>query len=116
MATRTISVVYDDFDGSTEDVDTYQFAFNGALYEIDLSRPNFDRMAAAFQPFIAAARRLPKSTVRKQAGHDTNTERHALNAGIRQWWATHWQEHNLPEPRTRGAIPAAVRDAYNGAH
>ncbi|ROO52848.1 Lsr2 protein [Micromonospora sp. Llam0] len=116
MATRTTSVVYDDFDGSTDDIGTYRFAFNGVLYEIDLSRPNFDRMAAAFQPFITAARRLPKSTVRKQTRHDTNTDRRALNARIRQWWATHRQKHNLPEPRTRGAIPPAVRDAYNSAH
>lgn len=116
MATRTTSIVYDDLDGSTDEVGTYRFAFNGVRYEIDLSRPNFDRMAAAFQPFLAAARRLPKSTARKQTGHDSRTDRRTLNAHVRQWWATHWQEHNLPEPRTRGAIPPAVRDAYNGTH
>jgi hypothetical protein len=116
MAIRTTSVVYDDLDGSTTDVDTYRFAFNGVRYEIDLSRPNFDRMAAAFQPFIAAARRLPKSTAKKQTGHDASADRRAVNARVRAWWATHWQEQNLPEPRTRGAIPAAVRDAYDAAH
>ncbi|WP_406106313.1 Lsr2 family protein [Micromonospora globbae] len=115
MATRTTSIVYDDLDGSTTDVGTYRFAFNGVLYEIDLSRPNFDRMAAAFQPFIAAARRLPKSTATK-ARQDADADRRAVNAHTRQWWATHWQEHNLPEPRTRGAIPPAVRDAYAAAH
>lgn len=114
MATRTTSVVYDDLDGSTEEVGTYRFAYNGVRYEIDLSRPNFDRMTATFQPFIAAARRLPKSKERKQTGHDSSAERRARNARIRQWWARHWQEHHLPEPRTRGAIPPAVRDAYTG--
>ncbi|SCL20452.1 Lsr2 protein [Micromonospora pallida] len=116
MAIKTISVVYDDLDGSTDEVDSYRFAFNGVWYEIDLSRPNFDRMAAAFQPFIAAARRMPKSTAGKQTGHGTSADRRALNARVRQWWATHWQEHHLPEPRTRGAIPPAVHDVYNGAH
>lgn len=116
MATKTTSIVYDDIDGSTDDIGTYQFAFNGVLYGIDLSRPNFDRMAAAFQPFIAAARRLPKPTAKNQTGRVPNADRRALNTRIRRWWATHWQEHHLPEPRTRGAIPPAVRDAYNSAH
>ncbi|MFY1700198.1 histone-like nucleoid-structuring protein Lsr2 [Micromonospora sp. WMMA1923] len=111
MATRTTSVVIDDLDGSTDDVGTYRFAFNGVRYEIDLSRPNFDRMAAAFQPFLAAARRLPKPT----AG-PTAADRQALNGRIRTWWAAHWQEQNLPAPRSRGTIPAAVRDAYDAAH
>lgn len=57
MATRMTSVIYDDLDGSAEEVGTYRFAFNGVQYEIDVSRSNFDRMAATFQPFIAAARR-----------------------------------------------------------
>lgn len=116
MATRTTSLVYDDLDGSTTDVGTYRFAFNGVLYEIDLSRPNFDRMAAAFQPFIAAARRLPKSAAKKRPGHDADADRRAVNARVRRWWADHWQEQNLPEPRTRGALPPAVRDAYDAAH
>ncbi|MDG4834155.1 Lsr2 family protein [Solwaraspora sp. WMMD1047] len=116
MATKMTAVVSDDIDGSTDDVGTYRFAFNGVRYEIDLSRPNFDRMAAAFQPFIAAARRLPNSTARKQTGHDTNAGRRAANARIRTWWASHWQEHQLPEPKTRGSIPAGVRDAYQRAH
>lgn len=116
MATRMTSVIYDDLDGSAEEVGTYRFAFNGVQYEIDLSRSNLDRMAATFQPFIAAARRLPKATARKQTGHGSSADRRALTARVRRWWATHWQEHNLPEPRTRGAIPPAVRDAYNSAH
>lgn len=115
MATKTTIIVYDDLDGSTTDVGTYRFAFNGVLYEIDLSRPNFDRMAAAFQPFIAAARRLPK-TATKQTSGDPDTAGRATNARVRRWWAAHWQEQNLPEPRTRGAIPADVRDAYTAAH
>ncbi|MEG3636734.1 Lsr2 dimerization domain-containing protein [Micromonospora palythoicola] len=111
MAIRTTSVVYDDLDGSTDEVGTYQFAFNGVRYEIDLSRPNFDRMAAAFQPFIAVARRLPKPTT-TPTPRNTGVGR---TADIRRWWATHWRAHQLPEPRTRGAIPAAVRDAYAAA-
>ncbi|MFY1673963.1 histone-like nucleoid-structuring protein Lsr2 [Plantactinospora sp. WMMB334] len=116
MATRTITVVRDDFDGSTDGIGTYRFAFNGVLYEIDLSRQNFDRMAAAFQPFIAAATRLPKSTAKPQTDNHNNASRRALNARIRRWWATQWRERSLPEPRTHGSIPSAVRDAYNDAN
>ncbi|MGC4808750.1 histone-like nucleoid-structuring protein Lsr2 [Micromonospora sp. DT233] len=116
MAIRTLTVVYDDLDGTTDGVDTYRFAFNGVRYEIDLSRPHFDQMAAAFQPFIAAARRLPTAATPKQSKGSTNAEKREANAQVRHWWATHWQEQNLPEARTRGAIPPAVRDAYHAAH
>ncbi|WP_327023033.1 histone-like nucleoid-structuring protein Lsr2 [Micromonospora sp. NBC_01739] len=117
MATRTTAVLVDDLDGSTDDVGTYQFAFNGVTYEIDLSAGNFDRMAAAFGPFITAGRRLPKQpkTVRRrQSGSAAGRTR---TQEIRTWWwTTNWQERNLPQPRTGGSIPAAVRDAYHAAH
>ncbi|MEV2241102.1 Lsr2 family protein [Micromonospora sp. NPDC049891] len=114
MATKTTAILVDDLDGSTDDVGTYQFAFNGVTYEIDLSSGNFDRMAAAFGPFITAGRRLPKqpSTPGRPAASGRGRTREIRT----WWWTTNWQERNLPQPRTGGAIPAAVRDAYHAAH
>ncbi|MEH0829526.1 MULTISPECIES: Lsr2 dimerization domain-containing protein [unclassified Micromonospora] len=70
MATKITAILVDDLDGSTDDVATHQFAFNGITYEIDLSAGNFDRMAAAFGPFLMAGRRLPKQprAARRQRG------------------------------------------------
>lgn len=116
MATKTTTIVVDDLDGSTDDVGTYQFAFNGITYEIDLSAGNFDRMAAAFGPFITAARRLPKQPRTPQRQHGTTTGRTHSQEIRTWWWTANWQELNLPRPRTGGVIPATVRDAYHAAH
>jgi hypothetical protein len=117
MAIKTTHVLYDDLDGSTDEVGTYRFALEGAAYEIDLSPHNFDRMAAAFAPFITAGRRLPKTATNKAASRGASRPSNRVrNAQLRQWWTTHWQEHQLLAPRTHGAIPQAVRDAYDAAH
>ncbi|RAO38645.1 Nucleoid-associated protein Lsr2 [Micromonospora saelicesensis] len=116
MATKTTAIVVDDLDGSTDDVGTYQFAFNGVTYEIDLSASNFDRMAAAFGPFITAGRRLPKQPRAPRRQHGTTTGRTHTQEIRTWWWTTNWQELNLPRPRTGGVIPATVRDAYRAAH
>ncbi|MBB5110469.1 hypothetical protein FHU28_000308 [Micromonospora echinospora] len=114
MATHTTAIVVDDLDGTTDDVATYQFTFNGVTYEIDLSAGNFDRMAAAFAPFITAGRRLPKQAKAPRRQRGTTTSR---TQEIRTWWwTTNWQELSLPRPRTGGVIPATVRDAYHAAH
>ncbi|ADL45355.1 MULTISPECIES: histone-like nucleoid-structuring protein Lsr2 [Micromonospora] len=116
MATKTTAILIDDLDGSTDDVATYQFAFNGVTYEIDLSAGNFDRMAAAFGPFITAGRRLPKQPRPPRRQDDTATGRTQSQEIRTWWWTVNWQELNLPQPRTGGVIPAAVRDAYHAAH
>jgi len=116
MVTKTTHVLYDDLDGSTDEVGTYRFALAGAAYEIDLSPRNFDRMAAAFAPFIAAGRRLPKTAAKAPSRGINGPSYRDRNADVRRWWTANWQEQQLPEPRTHGAIPQRVRDAYDAAH
>jgi hypothetical protein len=115
MATEVHYTIVDDLDHSTDRVGTYRFALEGVDYEIDLSEANLGRLRAALAPFIAAGRRLPKAAPkgrRATTGRTSGTS----SAGIRDWWSRHWRELGLPEPRTRGAIPAAVRDAHRAAH
>jgi hypothetical protein len=116
VVTKTTAILIDDLDGSTDDVATYQFAFNGATYEIDLSAANFDRIAAAFTPFITAGRRLPKQAKTSRREHGTSTGRADTQEIRTWWWTTNWRELNLPQPRTGGPIPTAVRDVYHAAH
>jgi hypothetical protein len=116
MVTKTIHLLSDDLDGSTNEIGTYRFALNGATYEIDLSPDNFDRIAAAFAPYIAAGRRLPKTAAKAQPRGVNGPSDRARNTKIRQWWTAQWQEQQLSEPRTHGAIPQNVRDAYDAAH
>ena len=51
--TKKIVEVVDDFDGTPAD-QTVRFAFNGASYEIDMSREHFEEFAEAIQPYIKA--------------------------------------------------------------
>lgn len=62
MATKTIVLVTDDMDHSTDNVGTYRFALEGVEYEIDLAPHNLARIREALAPYIAAGRRLPKRT------------------------------------------------------
>ena len=49
MASRTITTLTDDIDGSDAD-ETITFAFKGMTYEIDLSKKNLDRMVKPSSP------------------------------------------------------------------
>jgi len=115
MATRIRYTVHDDLDASTDGVGTYRFALEGREYEIDLSEANLDRLRAALAEFIAAGRRLSKAgKTRQRTGPGALNGRFAV-VEVRNWWFAQWQQLNLPEPKTRGAIPARVRAAYDAA-
>jgi hypothetical protein len=112
MAREVQYIVRDDMDASTGDVGTYRFALEGVDFEIDLSDANCDKLRAALQPFIAVARRQRRNgKAAPRRGPGTKDGR-ALSAQLRDWWQEHWQALGLPEPRTHGAIPTQVRDAY----
>lgn len=114
MATVVQYTVVDDLDASTDRVGTYRFALEGVQYEIDLSEPNLGKLRDAVAPFIAAGRRLPKHKAAPRRGPGTSNGRSTV-ALIRDWWATHQQELNLPLHKTHGAIPREVRDAFQAA-
>jgi hypothetical protein len=115
MATHTHVEVVDDLDASTTDVGTYRFTLEGVDYEIDLSAPNADRLRDALAPYIAVARRLPKtaSSPTRRAiptGPTTTTKR------VRAWWAEHEPRLQLPAHRANGPISASVYTAYQAAN
>jgi hypothetical protein len=111
MATRVSYIVIDDLDGSDQQVGTHRFAFDGVDYEIDLADHNFDKLAAALRPFLAAARRLPKSTAGKAPVGTGGTK----SSPIRRWWAANQQALDLPPFKERGGLPHQVRAAFNAA-
>ena len=108
MVTRIQRIVEDDLDRSTEQVGTYRFALEGVEYEIDLAEQNLERLRAAMRPFIAAGRRLPKSS----AGRTGRAPAAKTDPGIRQWWRDHQVALGLPEYHARGAIPTQVKAAF----
>ncbi|MFG1952459.1 Lsr2 family protein [Micromonospora sp. NPDC048830] len=75
MATKTVVVVTDDLDHSTDNVATHHFALDGVAYEIDLSPHNLQRMREALAPYIAVGRRLAKGPAGQRRGSRQKTGR-----------------------------------------
>jgi Lsr2 len=108
VVTRIQRIVEDDLDHSTDGIGTYRFALEGIEYEIDLAEPNLERLRDALRPFIAAGRRLPKSS----AGRTGRAPGATADTGIRQWWREHQIDLGLSAYKARGAIPNQVKDAF----
>ena len=101
MATNTHIIVTDDITGEP-DAATVTFGLDGVTYAVDLGPANRARLREALEPFVAVAKRVPKSgagNVVKLAGqHDV------LVAQLRIGAAQH-TDHNLS---ARGRVPTAV--------
>ncbi|PZG09668.1 Lsr2 family protein [Micromonospora craterilacus] len=113
MATRTITVVTDDLDQSTDGVRTHRFVFDGVEYEIDLSPTNFAHMREALAPYLTAGRRLPKRPAARRTGPVVRTSRSS---------GTQVRDHKASNPDLPRALPRqghspiaqAVRDPFAG--
>lgn len=105
MAQKVNIIVTDDLDGS-EGASTYSFGLDSGSYEIDLTEKNRKKLEEALEPFLEAARRIPRkgrSTTASSKSRGDATE-------IRTWAAANG--HDLP---SRGRIPKDVRAAYESA-
>jgi len=66
MATTTTTHVFDDIDGTTDDVRTVTFSVDGAHYEIDLSSENHAKLTEALAVFVGHARKASSPTAGKR--------------------------------------------------
>lgn len=112
--TKTVTEVFDDFDGTPAD-QSVRFAFNGATYEIDLTRAHFEEFAEALQPWIKAGRRIgsgaPRSLKKRRKRTQREVEEAAsismANAKMRKWAG-----ENGYSVSPKGRIPQKVVEAY----
>jgi hypothetical protein len=105
---KTVSVVIiDDLDGSAG-AETLAFSCDGHAYEIDLAAPNAARLREALQPFVAAARAVPRP---RPARPGSAARPQADRAAVRAWAA----EQGL-QVSERGRISAEIMDKYEAAH
>lgn len=114
MATRTVTHMTDDLDGSAEDVDTVTFALHGATYEIDLSKDNQKKLEEALEPFLNVARRAGGGTRRatpRASGAAASSGGTGVDAKAVRAWAA---ENGITVP-SRGRIPNAVVEQYRAA-
>ena len=110
MASRTITTLIDDLDGSTA-TETVTFALDGVTYEIDLSAGNALDLRNALAPWIAAGRRVGASTPARTrtAGTRAAAARDRTGQSALRTWA---RANGWPQLAKRGRIPADAKAAY----
>jgi hypothetical protein len=120
MASRTITHITDDLDGSDE-AETVTFGLHGATYEIDLSKDNQSKLEEALEPFLNVARRggggggggrrsSARSSAASSGGAPAGGGSGVDAKAVRVWAA----QHDIQVP-ARGRIPGSVIEQYKAA-
>lgn len=107
MATRTITSLVDDTDGS-EAQETVSFGLEGTTYEIDLSDQNAKKLRDALEPWVTKAR---KTGGRRRP---TSNKLSPLDKGEISMMRAWLQEHGH-DVSARGRISAKLRELYNSS-
>jgi Lsr2 len=105
MATRMVTELQDDIDGSNA-TQTIQFALEGIEYEIDLSDRNANRLRGSLAEFIGHARKV-SGRHRGKAAPSAQTDKSQASA-MRDWLKQHGYE-----VADRGRIPDWLQRAYH---
>ena len=109
--TRVVSeVVSDDVDGSTRNVQTFSFSFEGHAYEIDLGPKNAKALRTDMGKWTEHARKAKRTAAgrRRLAKGASKTSDEA--ARIRAWAA-----ENGVEVSARGRIPMSVIEQFRNS-
>lgn len=111
MAKRVVThtTYTDDLDGSNA-ATTISFGYDGANYEIDLSKANAKAFNKAMARYVGHARKVRDTRSRATTRRNAATAAHDL-AAIREW-----AKSNGYAVSQRGRIAGAVLDAYTQAH
>ena len=103
MAQRTLTILSDDLDGKeSKDIATVTFGFDGANYEIDLSKKNRAALEKALSPYLDAARKTsstPRRSTKKSSPSVTSEDREWLRS------------NGFPSVKDRGRLPSAATEA-----
>lgn len=110
MAKRIREELTDDLDGGAgEDVVTRKFGLDGKSYEIELGDDNYDMLAGALQPFVAAARQVAGARTVAPAKPRSQGDREKSRK-IREWAGQHGIQLS-----DRGRIPGRIVAEYEAA-
>jgi hypothetical protein len=111
-----VVTLVDDLDGSSDNVQTYSFAFLKRPYEIDLSPKNFEAFSKLLQPYLDAgrmptgssgSRTLPAPSRTSTASRAKAADRGYEISDLREWAG----KNNIQVPQ-RGRIPATIVEQY----
>ena len=109
MASRVVTVITDDLDGS-EAAETIAFSLEGASYEIDLSNAHTEELRSALEPYMKAGRRTGGRRDGRRRSQGASADKDQIKA-IRDWA----KKQGL-KVSDRGRVSADVREAYDKAH
>jgi Lsr2 len=110
MATKTITQVTDDLDGSTE-AETVKFGLFGATYEVDLNKDNQKRLESVLEPFLSVARKAGASSSPRRASTSRSSSAGGHDAKAVRVWAA---QNGIDVP-ARGRIPGSVIERYQAS-
>ena len=110
MATTTRVEMTDDLDGTSLDVSTVTFAFEGVSYEIDLSEANHAKLTKALRPYVNSARPVGGRRGRRPSKASKPDPVTPDSKAVRAW-----AEANGVTVSSRGRIPSEVLAAYRDA-
>jgi hypothetical protein len=91
MASRTVTTLIDDVDGSDAD-ETVRFSIDGTEYEIDLSEANAAKLRDGLAGYIGKARRIGGRRGRRSAAFDGGGHQGRSEVGRGEW-------HSDEQPR-----------------
>lgn len=103
--------LFDDLDGEADADATITFALEHTTYEIDLSQKNIDRLRTALNPFIEAARKVPRIAPTVAAAPRKKNAPNAELDAIR-----YWASKNGYAVSDKGRIPVHIVQAYHAAN
>ncbi|MDN5684096.1 Lsr2 family protein [Corynebacterium glyciniphilum] len=118
MGRRTVMTFVDDIDQeelAPDEVRTVKFGYRGADYVLDLSELNAAILDEELEPYLGAARKLPKNAS-AGAGRSSSTSSSSASDAARNRRIRQWANENGREVSTRGKIAADVISDYEAAH
>jgi hypothetical protein len=99
----------DDMDGS-EAEGTVTFGLNGTQYELDLSKKNAEKLAMVFGPYVAAARKVTRSSRTSKA-----TSRRSSAGGPSPQEVRAWAREQGIQVADKGRVPAELIVRFQAA-
>ncbi|TPV47489.1 Lsr2 family protein [Pseudarthrobacter phenanthrenivorans] len=108
MATKLITVLVDDLDGS-EAEETVSFQVDGVTYDIDLNATHAGELRSILRPYIQAGRKQRTATASRRRAAPTDSR--PTSAQVRAWA----QEQGIAV-NNRGRVGAEILAQYEAAH
>lgn len=105
MATKVITFLIDDIDGTTADR-TVSFRFDGEDYEIDLSAANEVGLRELLDPYMAAGRKTGHQS-RRAVPKKSKSKGADNTSSIREW-----AQRNGHSTAKRGRLPEEIFEAH----